>query len=149
MLVKTERFQYFIRVKRIVAQICAYFNILLDVEVGYEIVLLEDISEVLPAIQRQPFLVHICGLFAVYGNISAVGTVDTSYDIQKGGLARAGRTEQYAYFSFFDFGINSVQHFNTAVALTEVLSYLFDSKKHFTFFLSYCSVHTDCTALLN
>lgn len=137
MLVKTERFQYFIRVKRIVAQICAYFNILLDVEVGYEIVLLEDISEVLPAIQRQPFLVHICGLFAVYGNISAVGTVDTSYDIQKGGLARAGRTEQYAYFSF---SISASIPFNTSTRLSPspkcfLISLTVRNISHFPFIL--------------
>ena len=66
MLVKSKGFKQVVNVKRFVAKICAYLDILLDIQVRYKVVHLEDVSKMLSSVKGQCLFVHIGSLFAVY-----------------------------------------------------------------------------------
>lgn len=66
MLVKPKGFKQVVNVKRVVAKICAYLDILLDIQVRYKVVHLEDITQVLSSVKGQCLFVHVGCFFAVY-----------------------------------------------------------------------------------
>ena len=75
-------------VERRIGQVCAYLDVLLDVQVGYQVVHLEDIPEMLPSIDRKLLLVHVFQLVAVDTDITRVGRVDSAYYVEQGRLTR-------------------------------------------------------------
>lgn len=66
MLVKPKGFKQVVNVKRVVAKICAYLDILLDIQVRYKVLHLEDITQVLSSVKGQCLFVHVGCFFAVY-----------------------------------------------------------------------------------
>ena len=129
-LVKPQRFQDIVHVQRVVAEVRAGLDVLLDIEVRDKVVHLEYVPEVAAAVIRQRLFLHILDLFAVDGDVAAVRVVDTSDDVQKGGFSAAGGTEQYAEFSLFDAEADTPEHVHLAFAGAVALFDVADLYKH-------------------
>ena len=95
-LVEPERVQQLVNIQRRVREIGADLDVLLDVQVGDQVIELKDVAQVLAAVLRERFLAHVLELVAADGDEARVGAVDPADDVQQGGLARAGRAEQDA-----------------------------------------------------
>ena len=128
--VETERFEDIVHIQRIVTQIGAYFDILLDVEIWDEVIHLENVAEVLAAVAREGFLVHVGCFLAADGDEAGVCTVDAADDVEQSGFAGAGRPEQDTEFAFFEGEGDAFQYVDTAFALTEMLFDVADLNKH-------------------
>ena len=82
-LVQPQGFQYVVHVKRVVAEVCAGFNVLLYVEIRDKVVHLEYVAQVPAAVVGQRLFLHVLDLFTVYRDAAAVRVVDPSDDVQQ------------------------------------------------------------------
>ena len=93
-LIQPQRFQQVVYVQRIVAQIRTDFHILLDIQVRDQIVHLENIPQMLPAVQRQILFVHFPNGFPVNGDLAAVRRFNAADDVQQRGFSGTGMSDQ-------------------------------------------------------
>ena len=125
MLIQSESFQYLINIKRVVAEICACFNVFLYVKVGYKIVHLEYVAKMLSAIFCQRAFIHIFCLFTVYGNITRVSVIYSAYDVKKCGFAASRRAEKNAELTLFYANVYSFKYlylaFPAAIAFSDIV----------------------------
>ena len=87
MLIKPQRVKQLIDIQRVVRQISAHLDIFLYIQIGNQVVHLKHISQVLSAVLCELFLAHILQLVAIYADISGIGAVDASDDIEQCGLS--------------------------------------------------------------
>ena len=121
MLKQAQDFQELVNVQRLIREICPCFDVFLDVQIRDEIVHLEHIPQMLAAVAREAFFVHILQLIAADEDLPCIRTVDPSENVQQRGFAGAGRSEQHAEFTLSDRKVQSAQDVLTCVATAEAL----------------------------
>ena len=119
-LIQPQRFQQVVYVQRVVAQVRTDFHIFLNIQIRDQIVHLENIPQMLPAVQRQILFIHFPNGFPVNGDLAAVRRFNAADDVQQRGFSGTGRPQQYTNLAFFNADVNAPKHIDTAFTLSEM-----------------------------
>ena len=123
---KADQFQNLVRVIRMAADLRRKLHVFPGGQILYEIVELEYEADRLPPVERELLLGEPLDMHAVHDDLAACRRIHSPENIQKRGLARAGRPDDHAQFPFFNGEVDPVQGVDRDLAHTVLFSYVSD-----------------------
>ena len=130
MLVEPQRPHQLIHLQWFVTQIGSDFDVLPHRQVRDQVIHLEDVAKVFAPVAGQLLFPHGTAVFSVDADVPAVRGVNPADDVEKGGLAGAGRPQQHAKLPLVQRKIDPFQYLDTAVSLSESLFDSVNFNKH-------------------
>ena len=126
MLVKTQRTQQVVDIERVFGQVRRDLDVLLDGEVGHQVVELEDKAQLTAAILAQVGRLEHREVAAVHHDGAAVSILQAADQVEKGRLARARGPQHDADLAAVDGRVDAIEYrqarITVAVVLFEILN---------------------------
>lgn len=126
MLVKAQRTQQVVDIERVFGQVRRDLDVLLDGEIGHQVVELEDKSQLTAAILAQVGRFEHREVAAVHQNRASVGTLQAADQVKKRRLARARGPQHDADLASVDGRVDAIEYrqarITVAVVLFEILN---------------------------
>lgn len=126
MLVEAQRTQQVVDIERVFGQVRRDLDVLLDGEIGHQVVELEDKTQLTAAILAQVGRLEHREVAAVHHDGAAVGILQAADQVKKRRLARTRRPQHDADLSAVDGRVDAVEHrqarITVAVMLFEILN---------------------------
>ena len=126
MLVEAQRTQQVVDIERVFGQVRRDLDVLLDGEIGHQVVELEDKAQLTAAILAQVGRLKHREVAAVHQNRAGIGILQAADQVEKGRLARARGPQHDADLAAVDGHVDAVEHrkarITVAVVLFEILN---------------------------
>lgn len=126
MLVEAQRTQQVVDIERVFGQVRRDLDVLLDGEVGHQIVELEDEAQLTAAVLTQVGRLEHREVAAVHHDGAAVGILQAANEVEKGRLARTRGPQHDADLAAVDGRVDAIEYrqarITVAVVLFEILN---------------------------
>ena len=121
MLVEAQRTQQVVDIERVFGQVRRDLDVLLDGEIGHQVVELEDKTQLTAAILAQVGRLEHREVAAVHHDGAAVGILQAADQVKKRRLARTRRPQHDADLSAVDGRVDAVEHRQACISIAVVL----------------------------
>lgn len=126
MLVKTQRTQQVVDIERVFGQVRRDLDVLLDGEIGHQVVELKHKAQLTAAILAQVGRLEHREVAAVHHDGAGVGILQAADQVEKGRLARARGPQHDADLAAVDGRVDAIEYrqarITVAVVLFEILN---------------------------
>ena len=119
--IEAQRAQQVVDIERVFGQVRRDLDVLLDGEIGHQIVELEDKAQLTAAVLTQVGGLEHREVAAVHHDGAVVGILQAADQVEKGRLARARGPQHDADLSAVDGRIDAVEHRQARISIAVVL----------------------------
>ena len=125
-LVEAQRTQQVVDIERVFGQVRRDLDVLLDGEIGHQVVELEDKAQLTAAILTQIGRLKHREVAAVHQNRAGIGILQAANQVKKRGLARTRRPQHDADLAAIDGRVDAIEHrqarISIAIVFLEILN---------------------------
>lgn len=121
MLVETQRTQQVVDIERVFGQVRRDLDVLLDGEIGHQVVELEDKAQLAAAVLTQVGGLERGEVAAVHQNRAGVGILQAADQVKKRRLARTRGPQHDADLTAIDGRVDAVEHRQARISIAVVL----------------------------